>query len=175
MKTPFLIPLGVVVALFVVLGVGLTLNPHEVPSPFIGKPAPPLVAVDLDGAVIQLEDHFGEPFVVNYWASWCTPCLAEHPLFMELAAHEGISIIGVNYKDEHAAALRWLRRHGDPYQKVAVDPQGRNGLEWGVYGVPETFLVDADGRILYKHVGPLSRDDWARHFAPTFEAAQVRR
>lgn len=166
MRLGFLLPLAVMAVLLMVLGVGLRLDPTKVPSPFIGQPAPLLIAEDFDGRLVTLDEG---PLLVNYWASWCTPCLVEHPLLMHLAG-EGVRILGVNYKDGPEAAQAWLRRHGDPYSVVARDPQGRNGLEWGVYGVPETFLIGADGRVLYKHAGPLDARIWARHFAPLLAA-----
>lgn len=161
-----------VLALLVLLGIGLTLDPRRVPSPLIGKPAPAFTAERLVGeGSVSEADLRGAPVLVNFFASWCTPCLVEHPLFMRLAREGAVRIVGVNYKDAPEDARRWLRRHGDPYEWVAKDPQGRIGLDWGVYGVPETFLLAADGTVLHKHVGPIDDKIWARDFQPRLAGA----
>ncbi len=163
----FLLPAMLIVALLVLLGVGLRLDPTEVPSPLIGKLAPPfdLPTLEDDGRVTS-DVLLGEPTVVNYFASWCTPCLAEHPLFMRLARTESVRIIGISYKDRPEDSARWLARYGNPYVMVARDAVGASAIDWGVYGVPETYLLDAEGRIVHKHVGPLSESDWQTAFAP---------
>lgn len=168
MKFRFILPAAIVLALLVVLGIGLTLKPGEVPSPLIGKTAPPLALSHLvrsnrsagDPAIGQ------QPAVINFWASWCTPCLVEHPLLMELSRRTDLRIIGVNYKDAGDDARRWLARHGDPYTEILVDNSGAAGLDWGVYGVPETFVVDRQGTIVYKHIGPLTETAWREEVAP---------
>jgi len=139
------------------LGVGLTLNPREVPSPLIGKPAPAFSLQTLAEPQKQfsVEDAKGKVWLLNVWASWCTPCLEEHPI-IEVLSKKGIPVYGLNYKDKEAAATAWLRRHGDPYILSVVDPTGRVGIDYGVYGTPETYLIDKQGVIRFKHVGPLN-------------------
>lgn len=168
MKFRFALPALIVLALVVVLGIGLTLKPGEVPSPLIGKSAPALELPHLarDGRQPGVVDIGARAALVNFWASWCTPCLVEHPLLMELAARGDVRIVGINYKDQANDARRWLVRHGDPYAEVLADIHGSAGLDWGVYGVPETFVVDAAGTVVYKHIGPLSREAWESEIAP---------
>lgn len=130
-----------------------------VPSALIGQPAPetelaPLEGVDLPG--LSSTEFGGQVTLVNVWASWCAPCRAEHPLLMQLAQDERIRIAGLNYKDKPENARRFLGNLGNPYDVIGVDQNGRSAINWGVYGVPETFLIGADGRILYKHVGPIT-------------------
>lgn len=130
-----------------------------VPSALIGQPAPetelaPLQGVDLPG--LSSAEFGGRVTLVNVWASWCAPCRAEHPLLMQLAQDERIQIAGLNYKDKPENARRFLGNLGNPYDSIGVDPNGRSAINWGVYGVPETFLIGADGMILYKHVGPIT-------------------
>ncbi|HEX4872343.1 MAG TPA: DsbE family thiol:disulfide interchange protein [Nevskiaceae bacterium] len=163
----FLIPLALALGLVALLGVGLTLKPGEVPSPLIGKPVPAFALPVLGGDGLQDQRLLqGRPRLVNFWASWCTPCLEEHPLLLRLAREQGVEIIGINYKDEPAAAQAWLSRHGNPFQLILADRLGSAGLDWGVYGVPETFLIGADGRILAKHIGPLNEAAWRERLAP---------
>lgn len=152
------VPLGLFLVLLVLLAVGLGRNPREIPSPFIGKPAPPLElpALAEAGGTVSLAGLRGAPVLVNVWASWCAGCREEHPQLMSLSRTPGVRILGFNYKDEPAAAREVLERTGNPYFQVAVDRSGRAGIEWGVYGVPETFLIDAEGVVRHKHVGPLS-------------------
>jgi cytochrome c biogenesis protein CcmG/thiol:disulfide interchange protein DsbE len=161
----YLIPLGIFIVLAVFLGVGLKLNPREVPSPLIGKPAPAfelpqLADPSLRFAAAQMK---GQVWVLNVWASWCVPCLAEHPLVTQLARTPGVTVVGLNYKDKPEDAQRWLARHGDPYQVIAADREGRVGIDFGVYGVPETFVIDREGMIRHKQIGPITpealRDD----------------
>lgn len=171
----YLLPAALIVGLLVLLGAGLRLDPTEVPSPLIGKAAPAfdLPTLEDDGRVTS-EVLLGQPTVVNYFASWCTPCLAEHPLFMRLAKDESVRILGVSYKDRPEDTGRWLARHGNPYETVARDAAGASAIDWGVYGVPETYLVDAEGRIVHKHVGPVSEAEWRRTFEPMLrELAEV--
>lgn len=169
----FLLPVAVLLGLLVLLGVGLTLNPREVPSPLIGKPAPgfnlPLLAT---AGRMSEADLQGQIRLVNYWASWCTPCLQEHPLLMRLAREQQVSLLGINYKDAPEDASAWLARHGNPYSTVAQDLDGRVGLDWGVYGVPETFVLDAQGVILHKHIGPLTEAAWREQIQPLLAGAR---
>lgn len=150
--------IGVFVALVALLAVGLTLNPREVPSPLIGKPAPafelPLLE-SLDKRFTQ-KDMLGQVWILNVWASWCPPCLQEHPVITALASEGVAPVVGLNYKDGRDEALSWLKRNGNPYQIVAQDLDGRIGIDYGVYGVPETYVIDREGVIRYKHIGPLT-------------------
>jgi len=133
-------------------------NPSELPSALLDKPAPDFVLPPLPGRGdgFARADLGGEPALVNVFASWCVPCLAEHPLITRLARDEAVPVYAINYKDAPSDALAWLERHGDPYTRIGADREGRVGIEWGVYGVPETFVVDAEGRIRFRHPGPLT-------------------
>jgi len=163
-KARFLIPAAGLAGLIVLFAVGLTRDPSKIPSPLIGKPAPVFDLPTPEGGRLALATLQGQPVLVNFWASWCTPCLQEHPLLMELA-RSGVRIVGLNYKDDPAAAAQWLARHGNPFVTIAQDRDGRVGLDWGVYGVPETFVLDAQGVIRHKHIGPLTREAWQTELA----------
>jgi cytochrome c biogenesis protein CcmG/thiol:disulfide interchange protein DsbE len=154
----FLWPLGLFLVLAAFLAAGLRLDPRNVPSPLIGKPAPQFTATALaePARMLRSEDLRGRVWLLNVWASWCGACRDEHPLLVELARRELLPIYGLNYKDERAEGLDWLRSQGDPYRDSLFDPEGRIGMDFGVYGVPETFVIDAAGLIRYKHVGPLT-------------------
>lgn len=155
----FLIPLAVFAVLVGFLYVGLGLNPREVPSPLIGKPAPAFALPRLDDPqqTLKREDFLGKPWVLNVWASWCAPCREEHPLVIDLARrHASLPIVGLNYKDRPGDARAWLQRLGDPYTRTLIDFDGKVGIDFGVYGVPETFVIDAQGVVRFKHVGPLT-------------------
>lgn len=149
-------------ALFLVLAgflfVGLGLNPREVPSPLIGKPAPAFAAPALANPQerITREQLLGRVWMLNVWASWCGPCREEHPVLMGVAQRKLLPIVGLNYKDQRDNSLAWLKEHGNPYQASLVDADGRIGLDFGVYGVPETFVIDQAGVIRYKRVGVLT-------------------
>jgi cytochrome c biogenesis protein CcmG/thiol:disulfide interchange protein DsbE len=156
-KLRVLLPLtvfGIMVAFF---AVGLGLNPRIVPSPLIEKPAPEFRLPELHDTnrTIGRADLEGHVSLLNVWASWCVACRQEHPLLMELSAQGVVPIYGLNYKDERSDALEWLGNLGDPYRAIAADRDGRVGIEWGVYGVPETFVIDKKGVIRHKHIGPL--------------------
>jgi cytochrome c biogenesis protein CcmG/thiol:disulfide interchange protein DsbE len=137
---------------------GLSLNPREVPSPLIGKPAPDFQLVRLDDPdkPVRRDDLLGKPWIMNVWASWCAPCREEHPVVIDLARRGGVPVVGLNYKDRPGDARNWLQRLGDPYAVTLVDFDGKVGIDFGVYGVPETFVIDAQGIIRYKHVGVLT-------------------
>ena len=154
----FLIPLGVFVVLLVFLGVGLKLDPREVPSPLIGKPAPAFALPRLDAAdqTLRRDELLGKVWVLNVWASWCAPCREEHPLLVEFAKRKLAPVYGLNYKDQRAAGLGFLRQLGNPYEASLFDADGRVGIDYGVYGVPETFVIDKQGVVRLKHVGPLN-------------------
>jgi cytochrome c biogenesis protein CcmG/thiol:disulfide interchange protein DsbE len=159
---------GIFAALMVLLGVGLTLDPREVPSPLIGKPAPAfeLPLLEAPDRVFSEKHMLGQVWILNVWASWCPPCLVEHPVVSALAKQGVVPVIGLNYKDAREDALPWLRRNGDPYRLVAFDAAGRIGIDYGVYGVPETYVIDRQGVIRYKHIGPLTADVVQRKLEP---------
>lgn len=154
----FLLPLGIFIALVLFLGVGLRLNPREIPSPFIGKAAPMFTLTQLHEAAktISPQDMAGQVWLLNVWASWCVSCRQEHPVLMDLAKQGLVPILGLNYKDKREDGTGWLRQFGNPYQLSAFDENGRVGIDYGVYGVPETFVIDKHGVIRLKHVGPLT-------------------
>jgi len=154
----FLIPLASFVALAWFLYAGLSLNPREVPSPLIGKPAPAFALPRLDDPTqtVKREDLLGKVWVMNVWASWCAPCREEHPLVIALAKQRKVPVIGLNYKDRPGDARNWLERLGNPYAATLIDFDGKVGIDFGVYGVPETFVIDAQGLVRFKHVGALT-------------------
>lgn len=156
----YFIPLGIFVALVAFLYVGLFRDPRLVPSPLIGKPAPEFALPDVKdpSKTLSRKDLLGKVSLVNVWASWCVSCRQEHPLVMELAKTGEVTVYGLNYKDEREDALRWLNVFGDPYMVSAYDANGRVGIDWGVYGTPESFVVDQNGIIRYKQIGPISQD-----------------
>jgi cytochrome c biogenesis protein CcmG/thiol:disulfide interchange protein DsbE len=160
MPMRFAVPLLLFVALAVFLGIGLKRDPRLVPSPLIGKAAPEFALGTLAAPdqTVKRQDLLGRPFLLNVWASWCAQCRDEHPLLLELARAGSIMLVGLNYHDELEAGRQWLAQRGDPYRVTLFDPQGKLGLDLGVYGVPETFLIDAKGVIRYKHIGPLSNE-----------------
>ncbi|WP_440996643.1 DsbE family thiol:disulfide interchange protein [Arhodomonas sp. SL1] len=165
----FLIPVAVFAALAAVLAMALQRvdTRGEVPSPLVGKPAPELGGPRLfepEGR-LRLADVRGEVALVNVWASWCAACRDEHA-YISALSDRGIPVYGINYKDERADALGWLERFGNPYTASVHDLSGDIGMEWGVYGVPETFILDADGRIDYKHIGAISQQDLNEEILP---------
>jgi cytochrome c biogenesis protein CcmG/thiol:disulfide interchange protein DsbE len=168
----FLLPLGLFAALVLFLGIGLGLNPREVPSPLIGKPAPAFVLPKLDdaGQSIGRDDLLGQPWVLNVWASWCAPCREEHPLVVDLAKRSNVTVVGLNYKDTRPAATNWLRQLGNPYRVSLFDADGRVGIDFGVYGVPETFVIDRQGVIRFKHTGPLTAQVVREEIEPMLKA-----
>lgn len=161
MKLWHLLPLAAVLGLMALLGLGLQLDPRVVPSPLIDKPMPAfnLPTLESPPSVLTKENLSGRPLLVNVWASWCAACLIEHPFLLDLK-RSGVEIIGFNYKDDPAAAREWLARHGDPYRVIAQDRLGQAGLDWGVYGAPETFVIDSRGLIVHKQIGPMTPEVW---------------
>lgn len=152
-------PLMIFVSLVVVLAIGLTLNPRLVPSPLIDKPAPEFdLPLLLQEGSFSNKDFIGQVTLLNVWASWCFACRQEHEVVKYLSS-KGVRVIGLNYKDESDDAKTWLNRLGNPYQQIAVDYEGRIAIDWGVYGAPETFLIDKNGIVRFKVVGPLSSID----------------
>ena len=179
-----LLPLVVFLALAAIFLRQLELGgaSSTIPSALIGKPVPQFELAPLEGlsgpdgsqiAGLSTETLKGRVTIVNVWASWCGPCRVEHPLLMGLArdfsARADVRLVGINYKDKTENALRFLGALGNPFAAIGVDPAGRAAIDWGVYGVPETFVVDAEGRIAYKHVGPLTQDNFASKFLPELE------
>ncbi|MEP0320936.1 DsbE family thiol:disulfide interchange protein [Bauldia litoralis] len=171
-----LLPLFVFVALAAVFLIRLETggNPDAIPSALIGRPAPDFDLPPLEGVArpgLARADLEGGVTVVNVFASWCGPCRIEHPQLMELAKDDGINLVAINYKDQPGNARRFLTDLGNPYAAIGVDPNGRAGIDWGLYGVPETFIIDATGTIRYKHIGPIGEDTLAEVIRPEIEKA----
>jgi cytochrome c biogenesis protein CcmG, thiol:disulfide interchange protein DsbE len=156
--TRFAIPIAIFVALVALLGVGLKLDPREVPSPLIGKPAPHFELPQLRETTRMFteRDMLGKVWMLNVWASWCVSCREEHPVLLDLATSGAVPIYGLNYKDKREDGLAWLKGMGDPYKLSIYDFDGRVGIDYGVYGVPETYVIDKAGVIRYKRIGPLT-------------------
>ncbi|NOR36331.1 MAG: DsbE family thiol:disulfide interchange protein [Woeseiaceae bacterium] len=146
---------------------------NALPSPFLGKPAPQFELPSLtDPSKTVSNANFGDGMaLVNVWATWCVGCRQEHDFLLQLAESGSIQMFGLNWRDNQVEAQRWLQELGDPYVDTAYDEDGRAGINWGVYGAPETFLVGPDGTVLYKHLGPLNRPLWEKHFVPHLESA----
>ncbi|WP_020594566.1 DsbE family thiol:disulfide interchange protein [Kiloniella laminariae] len=179
-KVLFLLPLLVTITIFGYFFWALTSpgrDPKKLPSVLIDKPAPAFDLVELEGLNVpgfarqDLTDN-GKVSVVNIFASWCIPCLAEHPYMLTLGARDDINLFAINYRDKPEDALKWLNKHGNPYHRIGRDPNSRAGIDWGVYGVPETFIVDSAGTIRYKHVGPLNTGDLENIILPIIENLQ---
>ena len=158
MKARFLVPLAIFLALVVFFALGLKRDPREIPSPLIDKAAPAFALPQLHDPSKQLTlaDMRGKVWLLNVWASWCVACREEHPLLVMMSKDKSTPIIGLNYKDKNDEARAWLKEHGDPYTVSIIDAEGRVGIDYGVYGVPETFLIDQQGRIRFKHIGPVT-------------------
>ena len=167
-KLRFLVPLTVFLLLVGLLFKGLSLDPKLVPSPLIGKPMPVFTLPRLQDpdATISDTDLRGEVFIMNIWATWCTACRAEHEVLLKLARSGKVKLYGLNYKDQRAKAQRWLLQLGNPYVANAYDADGRTGIDWGVYGAPETFVIDRQGIIRHKHIGPLTVEVINREILP---------
>lgn len=156
-------------------------DPAAVPSPLLDKPVPEFTLANVEGLAAKSgpmpgfsnEDLIGSVSVINIWGSWCGPCRVEHPILMELAEKEDVPLYGINYKDEPKNAVRFLETLGNPFVAVGADKAGRTSIDWGVYGVPETFVVNASGCITYKHVGPLTKNLLAKKLLPAIEAAKT--
>lgn len=172
------VPLIGFAALIALIGFGIWWNTthvsNYVPSPLIGKPAPAFVLPRLEQPTVQISKAslLGHPYLLNVFASWCFACGEEHPVLMAHKDRLGIPLIGYNYKDDPADARDWLQRHGDPYHEVITDRSGNTAIDFGIYGAPETFLVDASGVIRYKHIGPLSNGIIANELEPAIAAAR---
>lgn len=176
MRWSYIVPVAVFVVIAIALGVGLTLNPRDIPSALIGKPVPafelePVPPRDLGLASGDLKQ--GEVVLINVFASWCGACRVEHPLLMEIARSGVVPVYGLAYKDAPSNSDRWLNQFGDPYTRTGVDRDGRVGIDLGVYGVPETFIVSGDGHILDKHIGPISLADLKDKILPLIRQART--
>jgi cytochrome c biogenesis protein CcmG/thiol:disulfide interchange protein DsbE len=164
----FAIPLAIFILIVGLLAYGLGLDPKKVPSPLIGKPAPAfsLARLDAPAQSVTQKDLLGQVWVLNVWASWCVSCRAEHEVITALSKQKLATVIGLNYKDVPADARKWLEQFGDPYTTSIMDVEGRVGIDWGVYGVPETFIIDKDGLIKYKHIGPVTMESLEAELLP---------
>jgi len=165
-----LVPILVFILLGALLAFGLKIADHkaDLPSPLIGKPMPKfsLPLLDQESVIVNSDELIGEPFLVNFWASWCVTCRVEHPFIEQLAASGAVRIIGLNFRDEPADAKAWLQRHGNPYSMTISDRSGRTSIDFGVYAAPESFLVDANGIIVFKQLGALTPDVIKREILP---------
>ncbi|MFS8976350.1 DsbE family thiol:disulfide interchange protein [Cupriavidus necator] len=169
--TRFLLPLAAFLALAVALAAGLRHDPRELPSPLVGKAAPAfrLPLLEPEGRTLASADMRGEVWLLNVWASWCAACRTEHPVLVDFAARSPVPLYGLNYKDKSGAARDWLQRLGNPYAASLVDADGRVGIDYGVYGVPETFVIDQQGVVRYRQVGPVTREVLERKLIPLIE------
>jgi cytochrome c biogenesis protein CcmG/thiol:disulfide interchange protein DsbE len=175
----FALPLAVFVLMVGLLGYGLRLDPKKVPSPLIDKQAPAFSLAMLEDPARKLStgDMMGQVWVLNVWASWCVSCRAEHEVITNLAGRNLVTVIGLNYKDKPEDAKRWLQQFGNPYLQQfgnpyatsVIDGDGRVGIDWGVYGVPETFVIGADGEIKYKHIGPVTHESLEKKIMPVLK------
>ena len=172
MNLRLVIPVVVFLVLVAFLGIGLTKDPSKVDSPFINEPAPAFSLPTLRAPDQLITDDVlqGEVSLVNVWATWCVGCRQEHDTLVEIARTQGVPIYGLNWKDDRALAIQWLDRLGDPYAKTGFDAEGRVAIDYGVYGAPETFLVDGDGVIRHKLIGPMSKRIWEEDFMPRIKA-----
>lgn len=170
----YLLPLFAFMVLAAFLLVGLSLNPRQVPSPLIDKPAPTFQLNQLHEPekVMSSSENLGKVWMLNVWASWCVACRDEHPLLVQLAKSGIVPIYGLNYKDERSTAMQWLKRFGDPYTISIVDPDGKVGIDYGVYGVPETYVIDKQGIIRHKQIGPVTVDALEKTIIPLIKQLQ---
>jgi len=176
MRLGYIVPIAVFIVFAIALGIGLTLNPRDIPSALIGKsiPAFDLPAVPPRSLGLATDDlKKGDVVLINVFASWCVACRVEHPLLMELARSGVVQVYGLAYKDAPENSDRWLGQFGDPYTRTGVDRDGRVGIDWGIYGVPETFIVSGDGRIIDKHIGPISPADLQNKILPLIAQARA--
>jgi cytochrome c biogenesis protein CcmG/thiol:disulfide interchange protein DsbE len=170
----FVLPLLVFIVLLGFLWHGLSLNPREVPSPLIDKPAPSfqLARLDQPAKAVSEKDLRGQVWLLNVWASWCVSCMDGHPVLLDFSKRNVVPIYGLNYKDKRDAALAWLTQHGNPYAVSLSDPEGRVGIDYGVYGVPETYVIDKAGVIRYKRIGPVTQEVLAEKILPLVKELQ---
>ena len=171
----YLLPLVIFAVVVGFLAVGLTLNPREIPSPLVGKPAPDFSLPQLydQEKIFSSKELAGKVWLLNFWASWCGGCKTEHPVLMQLAQSGAVPIYGMDYKDQREEALTWLKQWGNPYPVIAMDQSGRVGIDYGVYGVPETYVIDKQGMIRYKQIGPLDDETVAKKILPLVKELQA--
>jgi cytochrome c biogenesis protein CcmG, thiol:disulfide interchange protein DsbE len=173
-----LLPLAGFALLAVVLGIGVHRSPDKgtIASPLIGRAAPSFALPSLTDAsrMVSPADWRGRWWLLNVWGTWCPGCREEHQMLLDIQKSGRIPIVGFNWKDDDAQALAWLSQLGNPYERVAVDHTGQAAIDWGVYGAPETFLIDPAGRVVYKHVGPLTRAEWEHDILPRLPASSAR-
>lgn len=167
----FALPAIFVLALIPFFIIGLQHDPSELPSPFLGNPAPEfdLPSLTMAGERVGNASFDGRMALINIWATWCVGCREEHDFLMWLSENSAVPIYGINWRDNRNAALGWLQQYGDPYVDSGFDQDGRAGIDWGAYGAPETFLVDANGIVIHKHIGPLDEFAWERDFLPLID------
>jgi cytochrome c biogenesis protein CcmG/thiol:disulfide interchange protein DsbE len=168
----YILPLAVFVLLAAFLAVGLKKDPREVPSPLIGKPAPGFQLEQLHDAKLAFTpaDMKGKVWMLNVWASWCVSCRVEHPLLVEMSRSGTVPIVGLNYKDKRDEGMQWLAKFGNPYALSAFDVEGKVGIDYGVYGVPETFVIDKEGVIRYKQIGPITPEALEQKILPLLKS-----
>ena len=173
----FLAPALLFAALAAVLAIGLRHDPNHLPSALIGKPAPSFSLESLGDPAWKVgsSDLSGQAWVLNVWGTWCPPCREEHPTLVAIARENRVPMMGLNWRDDRSLALKWLAQLGNPYVSVAYDPEGRTAIDWGVTGAPETFLIDANGIVVAKYVGPMTMDIWQKEFVPLLRAGGVGR
>ena len=176
MRLRYLAPVLAFAVLLPILIFGLSRDPSELPSPYLGKPAPSFELPSVMDAeeIVSSRDYAGQVALVNVWATWCVGCRHEHDFLLELAGRGEVPIYGLNWRDDRNEAIRWLTQLGNPYVASAYDADGSVGIDWGVYGAPETFLIGPDGTVLHKHLSPLTEDIWQRDFVPKIAAVQGR-
>jgi len=172
----FLLPFAAFVGLVVLFAFGLSPSRdiHALPSPLIGKPAPEIALSDLldPSRAVSNAALKGQVYVLNVWGTWCVACREEHEALLAISQQHVVPIIGLDWKDQRDRAQQWLQQLGNPYQAVAFDSDGRTGVNWGVYGAPETYLVDQQGRVIYKFISPMTQQVWEREFLPRIAAAR---
>lgn len=170
----YLIPLAIFLFLCGFMFKGLYLDPRKVPSALIDKPAPEFVLPTMDGKTVTKKDLLGKVYLLNVWASWCEACRYEHPYFVQLK-NTGVKtlMVGYNYRDKPRAARSWLQAFGDPYDLVLVDADGKQAIDFGVYGAPETFVIDKTGVIRYKVIGPMTEEVWTKEVKPLVDKLEA--
>ena len=171
---PFAVFLGLAGLLYAGIRLSEERDPNAIPSPLVGRSVPQFSLPDFRDPqrLISDQDLRGAPYLLNVWGSWCPACRIEHPIITEIAKRGIVRVIGYNYKDEPEDAARWLQQFGDPYETIIVDADGRRAIDWGIYGAPESFLVDAEGIVLYKHVGPVTWDTVREEIIPRLEGSR---